>query len=113
MVFSQTPLVLPDNSELQLTMWRKTDDRKVWYEWLVDVYAFLPTPLIAVPTLSRAPTEKAGQEDAGKGKARDAPPITTGQSEVGRGTARTVRKGKKIRIGGSDLHSSEKEACLM
>ncbi|KAJ9602780.1 hypothetical protein H2200_012560 [Cladophialophora chaetospira] len=109
----KTPLILPDNSELQLTMWRKTDDRKVWYEWLVDVYAFLPASLITSPALSRAPTQNAGPEDAGKGKARAAPPISTGQAEAGRSNAETMRKGRKVRIGGSELHSSEKEACLM
>lgn len=61
----QTPLYVPDNSELVINMWRKTDDRKVWYEWIVDAYA------VATP---------------------------------GR---------RRYRIGGSKLHSSEKEACLM
>ena len=26
----------PDQSKLSITMWRQTDDRKVWYEWLVE-----------------------------------------------------------------------------
>ena len=67
----KTALYIPDGAELGVSMWRKTDERKVWYEWKVDVYA----PI---------------QSD-GRGKA----------------------KARRVRIGGSELHSSEKEACLM
>lgn len=49
-------------------MWRQSDDRKVWYEWVVDVYA--------------------------------------GYREKGKET-------RTFRVGGSELHSSVKEACLM
>jgi protein arginine N-methyltransferase 5 len=94
-------------------MWRKTDDRKVWYEWLVDVYAYLPTTPVTANSLSRAPTQKKGTEDSGKGKGRATPPITVQPPKTGQASIAAVRKGKKIRIGGSDLHSSEKEACLM
>ena len=66
------PIYLPDESELGLSMWRKSDERKVWYEWKVDVYASLET-------------------NDGKRKG----------------------SGRRVRIGGSELHSSEKEACLM
>lgn len=34
----QNPMQLPPNSEVEVTMWRQTDDRKVWYEWLVESY---------------------------------------------------------------------------
>ena len=61
----KSAIFVPDNAELQVCMWRKTDERKVWYEWQVDAFVFGGT------------------------------------------------KGKKIRIGGSELHSSEKEGCLM
>ena len=111
--FLQTPLFAPDNSELQLTMWRKTDDRKVWYEWLVDVYVHLNTTPITAPTLSRASTQRVGADDARIGKGRAPPPVTTRSVEAGHAATGAVGKGKKIRIGGSDLHSSEKEACLM
>ncbi|ETI21148.1 hypothetical protein G647_07492 [Cladophialophora carrionii CBS 160.54] len=109
----KSPLYLPDNSELELTMWRKTDDRKVWYEWLVDVYAYLPASLVPATSLSRAPTQKTGTDDSGKGKERAAPPISVESPKAGQGSTAAVQKGKKIRIGGSELHSSEKEACLM
>ena len=67
----KTPLYVPDGGELGVSMWRRTDERKVWYEWKVEVYAFI-------------------QGDT-KGKGRS----------------------KRVRVGGSELHSSEKEACLM
>jgi protein arginine N-methyltransferase 5 len=59
-------------------MWRQTDERKVWYEWMVDVYA------------------TAQPSGEGKGK------------EQGQG-----QQGTRVKIGGSELHSSVKEACLM
>jgi type II protein arginine methyltransferase len=37
----KTPLRYPENSELCVSMWRCTDDRKVWYEWVVDAYMVL------------------------------------------------------------------------
>ena len=29
---------LPAGSEVEVSMWRQTDDRKVWYEWLVESF---------------------------------------------------------------------------
>lgn len=37
----KTPVSFPDNSELKLSIWRNTDDRKVWYEWLVESYVIV------------------------------------------------------------------------
>ncbi|KAJ9623059.1 hypothetical protein H2203_005991 [Taxawa tesnikishii (nom. ined.)] len=37
----QTPLYIPDDAELDVSMWRQTDDRKVWYEWMVEVYCYV------------------------------------------------------------------------
>lgn len=37
---SQEPLYLPSNSELRVSIWRQTDGKKVWYEWLAE--SFLP-----------------------------------------------------------------------
>ncbi|EXJ84656.1 protein arginine N-methyltransferase 5 [Capronia epimyces CBS 606.96] len=78
----KSPIFCPDASELTVTMWRKTDDRRVWYEWIVDVF-------IHVPLHSHS----------------HSPPLRPGASS----TARS----RRVRIGGSALHSSEKEACLM
>ncbi|OJJ50908.1 hypothetical protein ASPZODRAFT_138034 [Penicilliopsis zonata CBS 506.65] len=33
----KNPLNVPDNSEVIVTMFRQTDNRKVWYEWMVEV----------------------------------------------------------------------------
>ncbi|WPB03278.1 uncharacterized protein RHO25_007915 [Cercospora beticola] len=59
----KTPLYVPDDAEVEVTMWRQTDDRKVWYEWIVEVY------------------QKVG--------------------------------GKRWKLGGSVLHSSRTNGCLM
>ena len=32
---------LPSNSEVEVSMWRLTDDRKVWYEWLVESFVLV------------------------------------------------------------------------
>ncbi|KAH0842850.1 protein methyltransferase RmtC [Fonsecaea pedrosoi] len=137
----KTPLFLPDQSELTLTMWRKTDDRKVWYEWLVDVYVYIPspgpasTPVPVSQTPSHSGTTPAathsaekrknsedsssGDKDKAKRESVPPPPVATaaansahrigGAAVRGQGRGR----GRRMRIGGSELHSSEKEACLM
>ncbi|KAK4209350.1 hypothetical protein QBC37DRAFT_54988 [Rhypophila decipiens] len=33
------PLYFPQDSELEVSMWRQTDDTRVWYEWIVEAYA--------------------------------------------------------------------------
>ncbi|THW65687.1 Skb1 methyltransferase [Aureobasidium pullulans] len=38
----KTPLYIPTASEIEVSMWRQTDDRKVWYEWQVEVFVTLP-----------------------------------------------------------------------
>lgn len=79
-------------------MWRQTDERKVWYEWMVEVFSTLPPPPAAIA------------DDKGKGKGRDGDshsPTTATAAGAGR------RRQRRQRIGGSDLHSSVKEGCLM
>ena len=34
----QAPVNVPDNAEIEVSLWRQTDDRKVWYEWMVEVF---------------------------------------------------------------------------
>lgn len=36
---NQTPLFITDQAEIEVSMWRQTDDRKVWYEWSIEVFA--------------------------------------------------------------------------
>lgn len=59
----KSPIWLPESGVVDVSMWRITDDRRVWYEWMMEVYVL------------------AGN--------------------------------KKIKVGSTELHSSEKEACLM
>ncbi len=36
----QTPLYTPDNAELSVSISRCTDNRKVWYDWVVESWGF-------------------------------------------------------------------------
>jgi len=38
----QDPLYLPSNSELQVSIWRLTTDRRVWYEWHAESFMNVP-----------------------------------------------------------------------
>ncbi|KAJ0107284.1 hypothetical protein J7T55_015749 [Diaporthe amygdali] len=35
------PLYFPQDSDLEVSMWRQTDDTKVWYEWIVEAYVWV------------------------------------------------------------------------
>ncbi|KAG5638898.1 hypothetical protein H0H81_008958 [Sphagnurus paluster] len=50
------PLFLPSNSELQVSIWRLTTERQVWYEWHAE--SFLSSPSFAQidATLQRSPS---------------------------------------------------------
>ncbi len=37
---AKSPLYLPDHAELTVTMRRCTDERKVWYEWVVESWGW-------------------------------------------------------------------------
>lgn len=74
-------------------MWRRTDDRRVWYEWLVDVYVYLPPS--GGSTMPPLPQ-----------------PQPHGRNPVA-ASASSRASARKVRVGGSTLHSSEKDACLM
>lgn len=39
---SQEPLYLPNNSELQVSIWRVTNTRQVWYEWHAESFISVP-----------------------------------------------------------------------
>jgi type II protein arginine methyltransferase len=92
-------MYIPDDGEIVVNMWRQTDDRKVWYEWIVEVFA-LHTE--APPT--SASTAKGKGKDKDKESER-APP--------NRGAERGLRSRRRTRLAVSELHSSIKEACLM
>ena len=38
----QEPLYLPSNSELQVSIWRLTNERRVWYEWHAESFLTIP-----------------------------------------------------------------------
>ncbi|KAI8960604.1 Skb1 methyltransferase [Daldinia sp. FL1419] len=58
------PLYFPPDTELEVSMWRQTDDAKVWYEWMVETFMW-------------------------------------------------VGPSQRVKVGGSDLCSSRKVACLL
>ncbi|KJZ80231.1 hypothetical protein HIM_00081 [Hirsutella minnesotensis 3608] len=35
------PITFPADTELEVSMWRQTDDTKVWYEWLVEAWTWV------------------------------------------------------------------------
>ncbi|KAE8350379.1 PRMT5 arginine-N-methyltransferase-domain-containing protein [Aspergillus coremiiformis] len=97
----KTPLNVPDNGEVVVTMYRQTDHRKVWYEWMVEVFALerhmepLATDFIA-PVMSGA-----------RGVSPSADTKPQQRTSSGRSGMR------RVKVGMSDLHSSIKEGCLM
>lgn len=41
-IIRQEPLYLPSNSELQVSIWRLTNDRQIWYEWHAESFLTIP-----------------------------------------------------------------------
>lgn len=82
-------------------MYRQTDNRKVWYEWMVEVFRLEE----AIPSTS---TMVSSQQHA-----------TSAMMSGGIKVATTTASGKKsgasqrIRVGMSEMHSSIKDGCLM
>ena len=33
-------MYVPANSDITVSIWRKTDNRKVWYEWVVETFGW-------------------------------------------------------------------------
>ncbi|KAF2963928.1 hypothetical protein GQX73_g9649 [Xylaria multiplex] len=46
------PLYFPGDSELEVTMWRQTNDAKVWYEWMVEAFRLVKN-MVAVHAQTR------------------------------------------------------------
>ncbi|KAJ6619700.1 PRMT5 arginine-N-methyltransferase-domain-containing protein [Mycena sp. CBHHK59/15] len=61
------PLYLPSNSELQVSIWRLTNERQVWYEWHAE--AFMSMGVISAPAsdneASISPPRSAGLTNGG------------------------------------------------
>lgn len=88
-------------------MYRQTDDRKVWYEWMVEVFALERTSATAskltTPAMSGARSVSPSTESV-KNK-------ENGQRQPGNGGPQAGYR--RVRVGMSDLHSSIKDGCLM
>ncbi|KAJ5337934.1 hypothetical protein N7452_004662 [Penicillium brevicompactum] len=94
----KTPLNVPENGEIVATMYRQTDDRKVWYEWMVEVYA-----LERINSSKPIPASslRAGSPSVDSLKTKENPAKPSRASH------------RRVRVGISDLHSSIKDGCLM
>ncbi|KAE8342244.1 hypothetical protein BDV24DRAFT_173864 [Aspergillus arachidicola] len=97
----KTPLNVPDNGEVVVTMYRQTDDRKVWYEWMVEVFALEghmepPAPEFIAPVMSGA---------------RGGSPSADSKPQQRKSSGRSGMR--RVKVGMSELHSSIKEGCLM
>ncbi|KAL4821334.1 PRMT5 arginine-N-methyltransferase-domain-containing protein [Aspergillus spinulosporus] len=109
----KTPLNVPDNGEIVVTMYRQTDDRKVWYEWMVEVFALegasesasAPASERIAPVMSGARTISPSADSAHN---KD---ITA--DSYSRLAQKKARGPRRVRVGMSDLHSSIKDGCLM
>ncbi|PKY03641.1 protein methyltransferase RmtC [Aspergillus campestris IBT 28561] len=99
----KTPLNVPDNGEIVVTMYRQTDGRKVWYEWMAEVFALErftgPSGESVAPVMSGARAVSPGDKGAQSAK----PPQPRGGHD----------RIRRVRVGMTDLHSSIKEGCLM
>lgn len=97
---------MPDNGEIVVTMYRQTDDRKVWYEWMVEVYTLeritTATTKLLAPAMSGARSTHGIDSLNNKDQ---------GQHSQGNGNSRAGYR--RVRVGMSDLHSSIKDGCLM
>lgn len=91
---------MPDNGEIVVTMYRQTDDRKVWYEWMVEVFALerVATSATKLASLGSRSKESVRSKENGPKE----------QDNEG-----TTPKYRRVRVGLSDLHSSIKDGCLM
>ncbi|KAF3936344.1 hypothetical protein ABW19_dt0210169 [Dactylella cylindrospora] len=84
----RTPMPVPDRSEAQVSFWRITDGRKVWYDWMVETFAFVPE--------SKVPPSNSSTTSADRMEAAQAGVIQ-----------------KRVPIAASEICSSKKNGCLM
>lgn len=87
-----------------MTMYRQTDDRKVWYEWMLEVFTLERTATsggrLNTPSTRGVPAVSPGAESV-KNK------------EHNQQKANSRAGYRRVRVGMSDLHSSIKDGCLM
>ncbi|EWC45687.1 hypothetical protein DRE_05248 [Drechslerella stenobrocha 248] len=80
----KVPMPVPDRSETQVSFWRHTDGRKVWYDWMVETFAFITPPGAVLAAASMDPQ-----------------------------AAESIPVNKRVLIASSEIHSSKKNGCLM
>jgi protein arginine N-methyltransferase 5 len=52
---------VPDDAEVEVSIWRQTDDRKVWYEWFVEAFVMTgPTKRLRVGISDVGSSRKQG-----------------------------------------------------
>ncbi|KAF3914031.1 hypothetical protein AA313_de0200099 [Arthrobotrys entomopaga] len=90
----KTPMPVPDNSEVQVSFWRTTDGRKVWYDWMVETFGFVYEPNDPTPASTAA--------------MRSSLAFTNDQIGIQNGYDR-----KRFSIAASEICSSRKNGCLM
>lgn len=56
----KNPIYIPDDSEVAVSMWRQTDDRKVWYEWLVEAFVDVGSKKLRVAVSELHSSKKNG-----------------------------------------------------
>ncbi|KAL8714352.1 MAG: hypothetical protein Q9220_001685 [cf. Caloplaca sp. 1 TL-2023] len=93
------PLSLPTASELVVSMRRVTDNRKVWYEWLVESFLL--------------PTSNDTDIGAGGGTAFNRDSAGTQGTMVSDKQGKGKGREGKIRLGVSEVGSSREGGCVM
>ncbi|KAK6506732.1 methyltransferase protein [Arthrobotrys musiformis] len=83
----RTPMPVPDDSEAQVSFWRHTDGRKVWYDWMVETFSFVLSSIDGGITSS---------------------PMTVESQKSSSNYSR-----KRVPIAVSEICSSKKNGCLM
>ncbi|KAK7541378.1 arginine N-methyltransferase-like protein [Phyllosticta paracitricarpa] len=56
----KNPMYVPDDSEIVISMWRQTDDRKVWYEWMIESFVEVGGRKLRVAVSEVHSSRKAG-----------------------------------------------------
>lgn len=79
-------------------MWRQTDDRKVWYEWVVEVFKVEEVCDLC---------DREGCRGYANMLQPDYPIGKDGEQ------IRTAMRERKVKVGMSELHSSRANGCLM
>ncbi len=91
------PLYLPDDSELDVSIWRLTNRQKVWYEWTAE--AFLNTPASHRP----GPRISTPHESPNRTSPSTNPPWCEGIDRTGEDEGTCI---VRVKIGQTSLHNA-------